>query len=590
VESKQSPSRNLRPGSVLRWLSTQRDVGRRSYAKSPGVSDQLRKRPAAPLSANFGRRRSLDKVPVDTCEGMGEVRFANMTLSNYPYFYPDTEVLVYTGSGDSGWEPMPFGALPRELEFLFDGRFYHVDAEGWVRVNTTVEVDAAKLAEAARPFEPYNWRWPEPGDVARFVDQGNRHLRHDRAGACRDVERFWFQGVLYECFAKPDSPTGYAYQATEFVLADDGRVMSVEEFAVARGDSQDEVHGSQASSVVEDGAGRDRQPGNACIVLASFSKSHDLPNGVVLSRNENSVAQSGADSGGMPTEFGFAGHRYDSSTGLIYMGARYYDPKLGRFISPDPTVPEPGNPQSLNRYSYVENNPVTFIDPYGLEKVIIVYGSYPNTNSFMAAAETQYQMALNAGYVEGDILLMAVSTDADVFAAIAGSDKGEIEHVYMFSHGWPEGLQLKTGPDVGYEDAEYQLTSEDLDPGLRDRFSSFAEFHINACNVGAGSFAQDIADTYGATVYAYEQSLKFWKLQQVPLEYPQMVPYYGEGDYDPDVHVEMMPYWLGAVTFRGNLIVDLSIVRPVDPVKFAPWPFRGMDHFWDGDESDWFFP
>ncbi|MCP4609885.1 MAG: DUF4347 domain-containing protein [Planctomycetes bacterium] len=200
----------------------------------------------------------------------------------------------------------------------------------------------------------------------------------------------------------------------------------------------------------------------------------------------------------------------------------------------------------------------------------IVYGTYANTNSFMVAAETQYQMALNAGYAEGDILLMAVGTDADVFAALAGSDKGEIEHVYMFSHGWPEGLQLKTGPDIGYEDAEYQLTLEDLDPDLQDRFSSFAEFHINACNVGAGSFAQDIADTYGATVYAYEQSLKFWKLQQAPLEYPQMVPYYGEGDYDPDFHIEMMPYWLGAVKFRGHLIVDLSIVRPVNPLQFNP--------------------
>jgi len=496
--------------------------------------------------------------------------------SPYPYFYPDTEVLAYTGSGNTGWQPTPFGAVPWGVEFLFDGRFYDVDPEGRVRVNMSVEASETNLAEADRPFEPYNSRWPEPEDLVRFVDQDNRHLFHNRAGTFQAGDRFWFQGVLYEGVADPDDPSGRFLRSTDYVLSSDGRMVSVEEFAIARGDSLDEVHDSQASSAVAANSGGDRQPGNGCIVLASFHKSHDLPNGVVLSRDESSAVQSSTGSGGMPTDFGFAGHRYDSSTGLIYMGARYYDPVLGRFISPDPTVPEPGNPQSLNRYSYVENNPLKFIDPYGLEKVIIVYGTYNDTNSFMAAAETQYQMALNAGYVEGDILLMAVSTDADIFTAIAGSDTNEIEHLYVFSHGWgidadglPRGgLQLSSG-----NFSERQLTAEDLGPEaakLRDRFASGSEFHINACQVARGTLPQDIADTFGTTVYAYEQSLKFWKLQQAPLEYPQMVPYYGEGDYNPDTYVEMMPYWLGAVKFRGHLIVDLSIVRPVNPLQFNP--------------------
>jgi RHS repeat-associated protein len=55
----------------------------------------------------------------------------------------------------------------------------------------------------------------------------------------------------------------------------------------------------------------------------------------------------------------------DPESGLYYYGGRYYDPELGRFISPDPFVPEPSDPQSLNRYSYVLNNPVNYIDPTG---------------------------------------------------------------------------------------------------------------------------------------------------------------------------------------------------------------------------------
>jgi RHS repeat-associated protein len=61
----------------------------------------------------------------------------------------------------------------------------------------------------------------------------------------------------------------------------------------------------------------------------------------------------------------FTGQILDPESGLYYYGARYYDPELGRFISPDPIVPSPGDPQSLNRYSYVRNNPVKYIDPTG---------------------------------------------------------------------------------------------------------------------------------------------------------------------------------------------------------------------------------
>ena len=52
-------------------------------------------------------------------------------------------------------------------------------------------------------------------------------------------------------------------------------------------------------------------------------------------------------------------------------------PLLGRFVQADTIVPEPGNPQSLNRYSYVENNPVRYTDPsghcvFGLDTVVCI--------------------------------------------------------------------------------------------------------------------------------------------------------------------------------------------------------------------------
>ncbi|TFH40577.1 MAG: hypothetical protein E4G94_09355, partial [ANME-2 cluster archaeon] len=70
--------------------------------------------------------------------------------------------------------------------------------------------------------------------------------------------------------------------------------------------------------------------------------------------------------GHVDNDFQFTGEQMDDETGLIYLRARYYDPSIGRFITKDPFAGFISDTQSLNRYSYVKNNPVNFIDPFGL--------------------------------------------------------------------------------------------------------------------------------------------------------------------------------------------------------------------------------
>ncbi|GGY12921.1 hypothetical protein GCM10010326_00040 [Streptomyces xanthochromogenes] len=80
----------------------------------------------------------------------------------------------------------------------------------------------------------------------------------------------------------------------------------------------------------------------------------------------------GAPRGDQPTNWtgdkGFVGGTKDADSGLTHLGAREYDPAIGRFISVDPLL-ETDKPQSLTGYTYAENNPVTLSDPTGMASV-----------------------------------------------------------------------------------------------------------------------------------------------------------------------------------------------------------------------------
>ncbi|HEC84313.1 MAG TPA: hypothetical protein ENI48_03590 [Thioploca sp.] len=68
---------------------------------------------------------------------------------------------------------------------------------------------------------------------------------------------------------------------------------------------------------------------------------------------------------GLTTSRGFTGHEHLDEVQLIHTNGRLYDPVIGRFLSADPFVQAPTFSQSLNRYSYVMNNPLSLVDPSG---------------------------------------------------------------------------------------------------------------------------------------------------------------------------------------------------------------------------------
>uniref|UniRef100_UPI0032B2DA7D RHS repeat domain-containing protein n=1 Tax=uncultured Sulfurimonas sp. TaxID=291845 RepID=UPI0032B2DA7D len=65
------------------------------------------------------------------------------------------------------------------------------------------------------------------------------------------------------------------------------------------------------------------------------------------------------------TKRGYTGHEHIEETHFINMNARLYDPTIARFLSADSIIPYMYDTQSFNRYSYVRNNPLKYIDPSG---------------------------------------------------------------------------------------------------------------------------------------------------------------------------------------------------------------------------------
>jgi len=87
-------------------------------------------------------------------------------------------------------------------------------------------------------------------------------------------------------------------------------------------------------------------------------------------------------------DFQYTGEQVDSETGLIFLRTRYYDPETGRFISRDPFAGFDTSTQSLNWYTYVQNNPVVYSDPSGKNPLVAIglaglYGACANTGWYI---------------------------------------------------------------------------------------------------------------------------------------------------------------------------------------------------------------
>jgi RHS repeat-associated protein len=107
---------------------------------------------------------------------------------------------------------------------------------------------------------------------------------------------------------------------------------------------------------------------------------------------------------GFNMRYRLAGREYDAESQLYYNRARYYDPKLGRFLSEDPT----GLAGGINLYAYAGNDPVNFTDPAGSDTItlppIIIEGD-PDCQNYWSSIECYYEheecISANNAWING---------------------------------------------------------------------------------------------------------------------------------------------------------------------------------------------
>jgi RHS repeat-associated protein len=157
--------------------------------------------------------------------------------------------------------------------------------------------------------------------------------------------------------------------------------------------------------------------------LGSTSLTTDSSGDVVAEQRYLPYGETRWVTGTLPTDFTFTGQRADSYTQLVEMGVRWYSPRLGRWTSPDSIIPDPANPQSLNRYAYAGNRPLVYVDRDGhhpLPFIILLLAAVA-----LLPGDTGPYDVPEASQTIGDILFSIVSDPYDMASTAARCANGD---------------------------------------------------------------------------------------------------------------------------------------------------------------------
>ena len=173
--------------------------------------------------------------------------------------------------------------------------------------------------------------------------------------------------------------------------------------------------------------------------------------------------------------------------GLYYMRARYYSPKFRRFVNADIIHGEISDSTSLNRYAYVNGNPVSFVDPFGLSAE---RGSSENYWDMFKNSDGTYSLYDNRRHNPNSVFheqIISVSTSGPSFDSSGGSVGLGSIGIDGFNGGWEWEYVDLSLLDIGHAEAGAELKNGNLYVGaFASAYSPSVSFKIFGVKIEIG--------------------------------------------------------------------------------------------------------
>lgn len=192
---------------------------------------------------------------------------------------------------------------------------------------------------------------------------------------------------------------------------------------------------------------------------------------------------------GTQSALGYTGALTDPS-GLVYLQARYYDPLVGQFTTPDTVFPNAPATQGFDLYAYTGGNPVTFVDPTGHED--LVEESVAEGISADLASIAEESLAAEVDTVVEDVAVDITELDGE--CAEAGADLQGLNLLLKYKDGWSEAQIAAADAKVAALDAAAQNGQLAVTQSVRGGTSAAQMFRNAGLQIPPGSDIDHILD------------------------------------------------------------------------------------------------
>ena len=280
----------------------------------------------------------------------------------------DTVSYTYDGHGNRLSMTYPNG---KTAEYVYDGMDRLISVKGVDGVTTTYEYDAlGRRTKTAGGKETTEYTYDEVGDLIGQTATGTTRYTYNALNLLQSytgedgyTETYTYNADrLLSSVTTPETTTNLTWD----ILYGDGVVIS-ETTGKATTDYTygleriSALTGSNRAEYIYDARG-------SVAAEVSYNNAWYTFGGTLGWKNisSKSYIPFGEQIGEKTSGFGYNGEYYNAATGMVYLRARFYEPEMNRFSQKDILRCDAANPVSLNRYAYVQNDPVNFIDPSGM--------------------------------------------------------------------------------------------------------------------------------------------------------------------------------------------------------------------------------